>query len=68
MPIIRHVWQCIQHGDYAFNIDLKDAYLHIPIIKHDHHFFTIGLAKYTISMESCTLWAGHSPYGFLYPY
>ena len=37
MPNIRHVWQLIQHGDYAFSIDLQDAYLHIPIVKH-HHF------------------------------
>ena len=35
---MRHVWQLIQHGDYAFFIDLQDAYLHIPIVKHHHHF------------------------------
>ena len=38
MPTIRHVWQLIQHGDYAFSIDLQDAYLHIPIVKYHHHF------------------------------
>ena len=38
MPSIRHVWQLIQHGDYAFSIDLQDAYLHIPIVKHHFHF------------------------------
>ena len=38
MPTIRHVWQLIQHGDYAFSIDLQDAYLQIPITKHHHHF------------------------------
>ena len=27
-----------QHGDYAFSIDLQDAYLHIPIVKHHCHF------------------------------
>ena len=26
MPTIRHVWQLIQHDDYAFSIDLQDAY------------------------------------------
>ena len=26
MPTIRHVQQLIQHGDYAFSIDLQDAY------------------------------------------
>ena len=39
MQTIRHVWQLIQHGDYAFSIDLQDAYLHIPIVMHHHHHF-----------------------------
>ena len=38
MPTLRHVWQLIQRGDYAFSIDLQDAYLHIPIVKHHCHF------------------------------
>ena len=38
MPTIRHVLLLIQHGDYAFSIDLQDAYLHIPIVNHHHHF------------------------------
>ena len=38
MPTLRHVQQLIQHGDYAFSIDLQDANLHIPIVKHHHHF------------------------------
>ena len=38
MPTLRHVWQLIQHGDYVFSIDLQDAYLHIPIVKHHYHF------------------------------
>ena len=38
MPTLKHVWQLIQHGDYAFSIDLQDAYLHVPIVKHHHHF------------------------------
>ena len=25
-------------GDYAFSIDLKDGYLHIPSVKRHHHF------------------------------
>ena len=39
MPTIKHVWHLIQHGDYAFSIDLQDNYLHIPIVKHHCHFF-----------------------------
>ena len=38
MPTRKHVQQLIQHGDYAFSIDLQDAYLHVPIVKHHHHF------------------------------
>ena len=38
MPTIKHVWQLIQQGVYAFSIDLQDAYLHIPIVKHHCHF------------------------------
>ena len=37
MPTIRHVWQLVQYGDYALSIDLQNAYLHIPTVKH-HHF------------------------------
>ena len=40
MPTLKHVWQLFQHGDYAFSIDLQDAYLHIPIVKHHHHFLS----------------------------
>ena len=38
MSTIRHVWQLIQHGDYAFCIDLQDAYLHILIVKYQYYF------------------------------
>ena len=38
MPTLKHVWQLIQHGDYAFSIDLQDAYLHVAIVKHHHRF------------------------------
>ena len=45
MPTIKQVWQLIQDSDYAFSIDLKDTYLHIPI-KHHHSFiFMISLGK-----------------------
>ena len=38
MPTIRHVWQLIKQGDYAFSIALQDTYLHIRIAKHHCHF------------------------------
>ena len=38
MPTLKNIWQLIQQGNFAFSIDLQDAYLHIPIVKHHHHF------------------------------
>ena len=37
MPTIKQVQQLIQQGDFVLCIDLRDAYLHIPIVKHHHH-------------------------------
>ena len=37
MPIIRQISQLIQQGYYAFSINVKDAYLHVPIVRQ-HHF------------------------------
>ena len=41
IPTIRHIHWLIQHGDYAFSIDLWDVYLHFPIVKHHHHFYDL---------------------------
>ena len=38
MPALKNVWQLIQQSDFAFSVDLEDAYLHVPIVKHHHHF------------------------------
>ena len=38
MPTLKNIWQLIQQGDFAFSIDLQDAYLHVPIVKHHRHF------------------------------
>ena len=38
MPTLKHVQQLIQQGDYAFSIDLQDAYLHVPIVKQRRCF------------------------------
>ena len=49
MPTLKHVLQLIQHGDYAFSIDLQDAYLHVPIVKHHHCFLLLFGIMYLIS-------------------
>ena len=38
MPTLKNIWQLIQQGDFAFSIDLQDAYLHVPIVKHHRCF------------------------------
>ena len=38
MPTLKNVWQLIQQGDFAFSIDLQNAYLHVAIAKHHLHF------------------------------
>ena len=38
MPTLKNVQYLIQQGDFAFTIDLQDAYLHVPIVKHHHQF------------------------------
>ena len=44
MSTLKNVWQLIQQGDFAFSIDLLDAYLHVPIVKHHCCFFMLCLA------------------------
>ena len=66
MPTRRHIWQLIQCGDYAFSIDLQDAYLHIPIVKHHCHFLHLFGTMCLISRRFCLLgWP--QPLGFLQP-
>ena len=49
-PSLNHVWQLIQHGDYTFSIDLMDAYLYVPIVKH-HHFLHFVWCNVPLSVE-----------------
>ena len=52
MPTLKPVQQLIQHGDYAFSIDLQDAYLYVPIVKHHHHSYILFGAMCLISGRS----------------
>ena len=38
MPTPKNIQQLIQQCDFAFSIDLQDAYLHVPIVKHHRRF------------------------------
>ena len=38
LTAIKQVWKLIQQDDYAFSVDLRDAYIDIPIFKHHCHF------------------------------
>ena len=65
MPTLKHVWQLIQHGDYAFSIDLQDAYLHVPIVKHHLCFLHFVGVMCLISGRFYNLGLPQ-PLGFLY--
>ena len=41
MPTLKTVWQLIQQGDYAFSIDLQDAYLHVPLLSIIAGFYVL---------------------------
>ena len=66
MPTIRHVWQLIQHGDYAFSIDLQDGYLHIPIVKHHHHFLQFVWHNVSYQWKVLPFGLATAPWVFLY--
>ena len=66
MPTIRHVLQLIQHGDYAFSIDLQDAYLHILLLSIIIISYNLFGTLYLISGRFYLLgWA--QPPGFSLP-
>ena len=61
MPTLKNVWQLIQQGDFAFSTDLQDAYLHVPIAKHHHHFLHFVWHNVPYQWKVFTSWACHSP-------
>ena len=69
MPTLKTVRQLIQHGDYAFSIDLQDAYLHVPIVKHHRQFlhFVLHIVIYLddILVLVHSKWAGKRAHLFL---
>ena len=65
MPTLRHVWQLIQHVDYAFSIDLQDAYLHIPIVKHHHHFLCFVWHNVPCQWKVLPFWLATAPRVFM---
>ena len=55
------------NSDYIlFSIDLIDAYLHIPIVKH-HHLFMVCLAVQTFSLEGLSIELDTAPSIFTLP-
>ena len=43
MATIIQVWVLFQKGDYALSINLKDTYLHIPLVDVDFSFCWLNL-------------------------
>ena len=60
MPTIKQLWQLIQKVDYAFSIDLKNAYLHIPIFKCHCHFCDL-FGRINFISEGFAILACYSP-------
>ena len=67
MAILKHVWQLIQHGNYAFSIDLQDAYLHVPIVKHHHHFLHFVWHNVPYQWKVLIFLGLPQPLGFIHP-
>ena len=67
MPPIKQVWQFIQYGDYAFSIVLKDAYLHVPIIKSIIIVCDL-FCRINLISEVFVTWTWYSPKAFSFPY
>ena len=51
MPTIRQGLVPYSITNMLFSIDLKDAYLYVPIVKHQHQFLMVCLVKKTVSVE-----------------
>ena len=49
--------------NYAFSIDLKDAYLHIHIVNLNHHFLHYVWQHKPYLLKVCHF-AGYGPLGF----
>ena len=61
MPTLKTVWLLIQQGNYAFSIDLQDAYLHVPIVKHHRRFLHFVWHNVPYQWKVFTFWTCHSP-------
>ena len=55
VPTMRQAWQLIQQGDFAFSVDLKDVYMHIPFVKCHHHHLCFVCQIYLTSGMFCLL-------------
>ena len=57
MTTIKHAQQFIQCDDYTLSIDLNDAYLHSPIVKHHYNFlqfvWPLGFSQSSLNL-SCS--------------
>ena len=53
MHTIRQVWLLNKQGEYVFSVVLKDAYLHIPIVKHHCHFLLLFGTTNFINRRFC---------------
>ena len=66
MHSISSVLSTVERGDYAFKIDLQDAYFHV-LIHPDSRKYLFCLRKQGIPVSSTSLRSEHCPSGFYSP-
>ena len=54
----------LRKGDYAFKIDLQDAYFHVPIHPSSRKHLRFAFRKQGVPVSSATIRSEHSPSGF----
>ena len=65
VPTTRQIWQFVQQGDYAFSIDLKDAYFYILVVKHYCHSFLSILVILTFCLANIPYQLKVLPFGLV---
>ena len=47
METLTSILQCVNHGDWMFSLDLKDAYLHVPILPAHRRYLRFAFRNLT---------------------
>ena len=64
MCMTNSVQSSVQKGDYAFKIDLQDAYFHVPIHPSSRKYLRFAFEKQGVPVSSATIRPEYGPSGF----